>query len=136
MTTTTRASDMPKCLVALLALLATLFPALDATSLPPADLTDLCCEISVRARLSEHAILAHTADRTLAPLYKTAAYEQMLVETYCMSVSEPNQHPRCNGGQCRQVKEPQDAIVVDEHGRRRIRPVLVNSGCVFVPSSA
>jgi len=53
-------------------------------------------------------------------------FPQMLVETYCMSLTERDLHitvhPRCSG-QCRQVKEAQDAIVVDEHGRRHIEQV-------------
>ncbi len=51
---------------------------------------------------------------------------QMLVETYCMSLVDRHLHitvhPRCVG-QCRQVKEPQDVIVVDEHGNRDIKQV-------------
>ena len=50
----------------------------------------------------------------------------MLVETYCMSLTDQDLHitvhPRCVG-HCRQVKEAQDAIVIDEHGNRAIEQV-------------
>ena len=101
-----------------------------------ADLTDLCCTTEISGRSSDHAILAQSADRTLARLYKTSVYNQLLTETYCMSLQERDLHvtvhPRCVG-HCRQVKEAENAIVVNEHGELNIKQVLVNSGCVFVP---
>ena len=100
------------------------------------DLTEKCCTVQEYRKNNDLAILADRSDRTLVRLYKTKAYNQQIVENYCMSLADTNLavtvDPMC-AGQCKQVKEAQEAIVVDERGRRSIRRVLVNAGCAFVP---
>lgn len=66
------------------------------------------------------------------------SYKQLTVETYCMSLADTDLantvHPRC-AGRCRQVKVAQEAIVKDRNGNNVIRPIVVNSGCEFVPTA-
>ena len=101
------------------------------------DLTSLCCVTELSAGASTHAIL-ESPHRTLAKLHSTGSYSQVLLETYCMSLMEKalhvTVHPHCVG-HCRQVKKAQEVLVVDEQQRVSVKRALVNSGCIFVPTS-
>ena len=64
----------------LLLLLLSAWPSPSFSSVvsePTTDLTDLCCATEISARISDHAILANSRDRTLVRLYKTSAYNQV-----------------------------------------------------------
>ena len=100
------------------------------------NLTSLCCTTETTVRASDHAILAHHPDRPLVRLLHTPNYQQLLAETYCMSLADRRLHitvhPRCVG-HCRQVREAVEVLVVDEHGEKRVARVWTNAGCSFAP---
>ena len=64
-------------LLASLLLLLLPRPSTSSVVSSTADLTDICCTTEISARISDHAILANSRDRTLVRLYKTSAYNQV-----------------------------------------------------------